>query len=169
MDMPLLWSLAETGYGVMAIAAAAASWCIWQRATPGRETTLFAGSVAALGMHYGCLAVDAARHASRISTISVTVWYAFGHVTRLLSGALLLAYLLAMVKRRYAPTPTRRQEVWGALMVIQVVVVGAAAIWMSISLVWWLLVDASPVIVDARIQDAVFVLGSAVTSLVRSS
>src|SRR5688572_11234168 len=131
MDMPLLWSLAETGYGVMAIAAAAASWCIWQRATPGRETTLFALSVGALGMHYGCLAVDATQQASRVTTTSVTVWYAFGHMTLLLSGALFLAYLLAMVTRQYAPTPTRRREVWAAVIVMQVTVVSVAAIWMS--------------------------------------
>src|SRR5688572_28369895 len=128
MDMPLLWSLAETGYGVMAIAAAAAAWCIWQRATPGRETTLFASSVAALGMHYGCLAVDATQQAARVTTTSVTVWYAFGLLTLLLSGAFLLDSLLAMVTRQYAHTPTRSREVWTAVLIIQVAVVGAAAL-----------------------------------------
>jgi signal transduction histidine kinase len=165
MDMPLLWSLAETGYGVMAIAAAAASWCIWQRATPGRETRLFAASVAALGMHYVCLAIDATQQASRVTTTSVTVWYAFGHLTLLLSGALFLAYLLATVTRQYAPAPARWREASAAVIVVQVAVVSAAAIWMSTRLAWSLIIDANPAVVDGRIQGTVSVLGTALVSL----
>jgi signal transduction histidine kinase len=166
MDMPLLWSLAETGYGVMAIAAAAASWCIWQRATAGRETTLFASSVAAIGLHYGCLAVDASHQAARVPGTSVTVWYAFGHMTLLLSGGLLLTYLLAMVTRRYAPTRTPIREVGSALTIMQVAVVGAAALWVSTRLVWSLISNANSEIVDARIENTVSVLSSAVASLI---
>jgi hypothetical protein len=91
--------------------------------------------------------------------------YAFGHMTLLLSGALFLAYLLAMVTSKYAPAPTRRREVWAAITVIQVAVVSTTAIWMSTRLVWTLIIDANPVIVEARIEDTVFVLGSLVSSL----
>jgi signal transduction histidine kinase len=165
MDTALLWSLAETGYGVMAFAAVAASWCIWQRATPGRETTLFASSVAALAMHYACLAVDATQRAARVMTSSATVWYALGHLTLLVSGALLLASLLALVTRQYALARTRRREVWTTVIVMQVAVLSALALWVSTRLAWSLLVGTNPEVIDARIADTVSVLGSALVSL----
>lgn len=165
MDLQLLWSLAETGYGVMTIAALAAAWCIWQRATRGRETMLFAASVAALGAHYGCLAVDAVHHATHVSDTSVTVWYAFGHLPLFVSAALLLGYLRAMVTRQYAPTEAPRQEMWASLIVLQVAATSAMVTWTSTRLAWSLLVDATPAVVEARIAGTLTALGMAVGGL----
>ena len=165
MDMALLWSLAETGYGVMALAATAASWCIWHRATPGREARLFASSVAALAMHYAFLAIDATQRAARVMTTSTTIWYAFGHLTLFVCGALLLASLLALVTRQYAPARTRRREVWTVLGVMQVAVVSVLAVWVSTRLAWSILVGTNPEVIDAKVADTVRVLGFALVSL----
>jgi len=103
MDVRLLWSLAETGYSLAAIAGLAVSWEIWRRAPRDRETGFLCGSVVLLALHYGCYAADAFVHASDRMNTSVTIWAASGQATLVVSGILVVLSLLLMTVRAYSP------------------------------------------------------------------
>jgi len=140
MDAHLLWLLAETGYGFMALAAATASWCIWQRGARGRDTTFLCVSLAALAVHYGLLAADAFLRV-QLPTRPLTVPGAYGHVALVVSGAFLVWFLLAWLTRWYTPSDDDRWQV-PAIRVL----IGCAAVvsvWMGVRLTWAVATGAS--------------------------
>lgn len=153
MDVRLLWSLAETGYSLAAIAAMAVAWSIWQRAEPGRETTLLCGSVLALVPFYGCHAADAALQASGALEIPFTIWRAFGQTALVTSGALFVAFLLTIVRRLYAPV---RPSPWLVGTIATTIGIAAAlAWWLAGRLTWALVSGAEPSVLDVEIRDIV--------------
>ena len=140
MDVHLLWSLAQTGYGFMAIAAATASWCIWHRSARVRDTTFLCVSLAALAVHYVLLAADAFLRV-QLPTRPLTVPGAYGHVALVVSGAFLVWFLLAWLTRWYTPSDDDRWQV-PAIRVL----IGCAAVvsvWMGVRLTWAVATGAS--------------------------
>src|SRR5688572_17063305 len=150
MDPVAMWSLAETGYGLTAIAAVAVSWCIWQRAPRGFEMVFLCGSVLTLGLHYGCLAADAFMHARHVPALRFTPWAAFGHLALIVSGTLFIAFLLVVLTRLYAPVRPSRWPVGAAIGHIGLA--SALASWMGGRLAFALLDGSTPELVDRRVS-----------------
>jgi hypothetical protein len=150
MDVRLLWSLADTGYSLAAIAGLAVSWDIWRRAPRDRETTFLCGSVVLLALHYGCYAADAFVHASERTNASVTIWAAGGQATLVVSGILVVLSLFLMAVRAYSPMRLPRWVMGVVITCIggsAMVVIGATAM-----LVWRLPHAPSPYVVDRHLR-----------------
>jgi len=161
MDLRLLWSLAETGFSLAAIAAMAISWSIWQRAERGRETVLLCGSVLALAAFYGCHAADAAIHASNTAEMPYTVWVAFGQTALVIVGILFSAFLLTVVTRLYAPSRPDGWLVWA--IVVPVSIAGVLALSGLGRLLWSLVVGQDTDLLATDVQRIVGRTGSLVT------
>jgi signal transduction histidine kinase len=160
MDLDVMWSLAGESYSLTAIAAVAVSWCMWHRAPRGRETVLLCSSVASLALHYGCLSIDAFQHATRASTVPFTAWSAFGQVALIVSGALFVTLLVAVVTRLNAPVRPSR---WFVRTVVAYVgLASVLALWMGGRLAVTLIVGA-PDVVERRVDLIVGIPGGILT------
>jgi signal transduction histidine kinase len=159
MDVRLLWSLAETGYSLAAIAGLAVSWDIWRRAPRDRETAFLCGSVLLLALHYGLYAADAFVHASESMNTSVTVWAAGGQATLVVSGILVVVSLFLMAVRAYSPIRLPRWVIGVLITCIGasgILVIGATA-----RLVWGLMQAPSPDVADRHLRLFILVLTQA--------
>lgn len=149
MDQHVTWSLAETGYILGGVAAVAGSWSLWRLAPRDRETALLCGSVLALAVYYGCLAVDAFLHATHRAASSTSVWVALGHTALFGSGALFIALLVALVtKLQRFPRPQPYQV---QVILAQIVIGGSFALVSGLTLVWTL-VDGDAPLLASRLE-----------------
>jgi signal transduction histidine kinase len=163
MNLVTMWSLAETGYALAGCAALAVSRCIWQRAPRGRETAFLSGSVLMLGMHYGCLAADAFRHARQSSAAPFTAWAAFGHLALILSGISFVAFLLIAVIRVSAPARPTRPLV--ETVVLSIVFASGLSVWLGGRLVVALLDGAAPDLIEGQVHAIVGSFGGGLAAL----
>jgi GAF domain-containing protein len=116
MNLTTAWSIAATTYIWAGAGAAGLCWAIWRWAPRQRETFLLLSSLALLVLQYGAVAADAWSRTHPMRPLSFTVWGGAAQTLLALFWTLLIAFLLAVVRRLQAPEVPERSFVISAIV-----------------------------------------------------
>jgi hypothetical protein len=161
MDIGTIWSLAQAGYSLSAIAAIAVTWSLWTRTRRGPESAFLCGSLLALALFFTCFAVDAFVHAVRATERAFTAASAFGNTALVVSGALFVAFLLAKITSKTVLAPPSRWRI--GTVIVQVGLASSFALWMAGRLLWNLFTGAPVTDVESSVDGIVGSAGSVAT------